>query len=140
MLNVKQYAEQTDDDYYYIHIPVEWTLHTSGDGYWSNVERAVRIKSISIGVHMDPEEYGSCSDLQVYFYEDDWNCVEDGLIYTDKLFIEQLRTIMQFEFGLDYTIAEDIEYSEQGMQDDDYVSLDAYALADWIRAELLVIA
>jgi hypothetical protein len=50
-----------------------------------------------------------------------------GLIYTDKLFMLELRTYLQ---TLGFTAAEaaDVEYSEQGMQGDSYVSCDVGAV------------
>jgi len=45
----------------------------------------------------------------------------DGLIYTDKQFIKDLREFLDAH-GLP---GKDVCYSEQGMQGDDYVSLDA---------------
>ena len=45
----------------------------------------------------------------------------DGLIYTDKDFIAELRMFLA-QHGLP---GDDVDYSEQGMQGDDYVSLDA---------------
>ena len=58
-------------------------------------------------------------ELKVYFDTDAWNTSLDGIIYTDKLFLQELR---------EYFVAKDcsggIDYSEAGMQADDYVSFD----------------
>jgi hypothetical protein len=44
----------------------------------------------------------------------------EGLIYTDKGFMTELKALLEAN-GLD---ASDIGYSEQGMQGENYVSLD----------------
>jgi hypothetical protein len=40
------------------------------------------------------------------------------------------------EAGIDAEAAADVDYSEQGMQDEGRVSCDAYELAKYVRAEL----
>ena len=37
---------------------------TAGDGYWSNVQRAVKITALSIGYVNDEEDFG---ELRVFF-------------------------------------------------------------------------
>jgi hypothetical protein len=49
-----------------------------------------------------------------------------GLIYTDKLFMQELRTYLQ-TIGFTEAEANDVHYSEQGMQGDNYVSCDVAA-------------
>jgi hypothetical protein len=49
-----------------------------------------------------------------------------GLIYTDKLFKAELRAYLQ-TLGFTAEEANDVEYSEQGMQSDNYVSCDVGA-------------
>lgn len=93
------------------------TFNTSGDGYWSTVAKAVRITDMRLGYVSDEEDF---AELCVYFNTDDWDVNKDGLIYTDKGFMTDLRNFLTMQ-GLDNL---DIDYSEQGMQGDDYVSLD----------------
>lgn len=87
------------------------TLHTDGSGYWSNVKRQVMVTDIIL------DDY---DELKVYFAPSSWNTRVDGLIYTDNLFLKELKKYFA-SIGLPY----DIDYSEQGMQGKDYVSLDA---------------
>jgi hypothetical protein len=54
----------------------------------------------------------------VYFNTADWDVNKEGLIYTDKEFLHELNAFL-VEQGLST-----VTYSEQGMQGDDYVSLD----------------
>jgi len=93
------------------------TLHTAGDGYWSNVAKAVEITGLQLSYTNDELDFG---ELCVYFNTKTWDVNKDGLIYTDSLFLEDL-CLMLDNLGFD---ASDVSYSEQGMQGDNYVSLD----------------
>jgi hypothetical protein len=59
-------------------------------------------------------------ELRVYFDIDTWDVNELGLIYTDGQFMGELRALLKAH-GLP---GDDVSYSEQGMQGDDYVSCD----------------
>lgn len=93
------------------------TFETSGDGYWSRVAKQVKVTAISVPYVNDEEDFG---ELRVYFDPKSWDVDTDGLIYTDSLFLIMLREKLA-ECGFNAT---EIEYSEQGMQGDNYVSLD----------------
>lgn len=93
------------------------TLHTAGDGYWSEEAKAVRVTELRLGDVSDDEEFG---ELCVHFNTDDWRVDKDGLIYTDGQFEAELCAYLT-SIGLD---ASDVGYSEQGMQGDNYVSCD----------------
>ena len=93
------------------------TFNTNGRGYWSNVAKAVRITDMRLAYVNDEKDFG---ELRVYFNTDDWDVNEHGLIYTDKQFRDELNA-----FLLAQGLAE-ADYSEQGMQGDNYVSLDVY--------------
>ncbi len=92
-------------------------FNTSGNGYWSREERAVEITDITLGYISDELDFG---ELRVHFNTDSWDVEKHGLIYTDKRFKQELRAFLDSQ-GLP---GSDVEYSEQGMQGDDYVSLD----------------
>ena len=97
-------------------------FNTSGTGYWSGAEKAVTIVDIKLGGGTQWEgEADIFGELRVYFDIDTWDVETDGLIYTDRLFIKQLQKFLTAH-GLP---GDDVCYSEQGMQGDDYVSLDA---------------
>ena len=104
------------------------TFNTAGDGYWSNVAKAVAVTNMSIGYCNDECDFG---ELRVYFDTKCWNDTADGVIYTDSKFLSMLQAFL-CEQGLD---GNDVDYSEQGMQGDDYVSLDVGAkfLATWAK-------
>jgi hypothetical protein len=91
-------------------------FNTKGDGYWSNVAKAVEVVDMRVAYVNDDYDFG---ELRVYFNTDTWNVNTDGLIYTDSLFKIDLMKFVK-EQGL----VVDLCYSEQGMQGDNYVSLD----------------
>jgi len=92
-------------------------LSTDGCGYWSEVAKDVKVIGFNLPYVNDEEDFG---ELRVYFDTKTWNVNTHGLIYTDRTFEEQLKTLLT-KLGLQ---GEDICYSEQGMQGDNYVSLD----------------
>jgi len=97
-------------------------LNTDGGGYWSNTKTAVRITDIKLGGGTQWEDEDRIfGELRVYFDIDTWDVDKLGLIYTDRQFEKELREFLD-QHGLP---GKDVSYSEQGMQGDDYVSLDA---------------
>lgn len=96
-------------------------FETAGDGYWSNVSTEVDIEDINVTYCNEEKDHG---ELRVYFDTSDWKVSPDNLIYTDSLFMKQLRSFLT-EQGL---TGADVSYSEQGMQgmtdDENYVSCD----------------
>lgn len=97
-------------------IKFQTQFETAGDGYWSDVAKTVNVTNINVPYVNDEEDFG---ELRVYF-DKQWDVRKDGLIYTDSLFLVMLREKLT-ECGFDAT---DVDYSEQGMQGDNYVSLD----------------
>jgi hypothetical protein len=97
------------------------TLHTNGMGYWSRTAQAVNITKLDLQYCTPEKDFG---ELCVYF--NNWDTQANGLIYTDKLFISELRTYLQ-QLGFSAAEAQDVSYSEQGMQGDTYVSCDVGA-------------
>lgn len=96
---------------------VNATLQTDGKGYWSRKVAAVEITSLQLAYTNDELDFG---ELRVLFNTKTWDVNKDGLIYTDRLFLKQLREFLTAN-GFDTS---DVDYSEQGMQGDNYVSLD----------------
>ena len=110
-------------------IKVSATLNTNGRGLWSRTATAVDITKMDLQYCNSEKDFG---ELCVYFATDDftaneWDVSVDGLIYTDKLFLQELRAYLQ-TIGFSESEANDVSYSEQGMQTDNYVSLDVGAL------------
>ena len=96
---------------------VNATLHTSGGGYWSNTKAAVEITGLQLSYTNDELDFG---ELRVRFTAASWDVNKLGLIYTDKQFMSELKELLT-SLGFD---ASDVDYSEQGMQGDTYVSCD----------------
>jgi hypothetical protein len=107
------------------------TLHTAGTGYWSRTATAVDITKLDLQYCNDEKSFG---ELCVYFVNDSdelgcnaWDVDTMGLIYTDPMFKAQLRVYLM-TLGFTEAEAMDVEYSEQGMQTDEYVSCDVGAV------------
>lgn len=92
-------------------------LNTSGDGLWSRAQRAVTITGIDVPY---VNKGGTFGELRIYFDPGTWSTRELGLIYTDGQFLRELRLLLD---SMGYA-SEDVDYSEQGMQGNDYVSCD----------------
>ena len=99
------------------------TLNTAGNGYWSNTAKAVDVTMLDLQYISNDKDFG---ELCVHFTQDSWDVNTDGLIYTDTQFLSELRVYLQ-EIGFTEAEANDVSYSEQGMQGDNYVSLDVGA-------------
>lgn len=101
----------------------EVILYTDGSGYWSNTATGVRITDmvLDVGTEWDDEPGKYFGEFRVYFDTETWDTEKHGLIYTDGQFKRELRAFLD-SHGLP---GADVCYSEQGMQGDDYVSLDA---------------
>lgn len=95
---------------------MQTVFNTCGDGYWSEVSKAVRITDMRLGYVNDEKTFG---ELCVYFNTQDWDVNVDGLIYTDSLFLDELQ-----DFLHEQELNTEVSYSEQGMQGTNYVSLD----------------
>jgi len=93
------------------------TLNTNGKGYWSRKATAVEITGLQLSYINDELDFG---ELRVRFNTKTWDVNKDGLIYTDKQFMRELKELL-VQKGFDTS---DLSYSEQGMQGDTYVSCD----------------
>jgi len=134
------------EDGFTFNISTDEVYTTSGDGYWSDVVKDVRVTDIGMFVTTENtadegEEASYCdADMYVLYDEATWNNEVDGLIYTDGAFLEQVQEALfkvLLQLNIDNatakTVAYSVSYSEQGMQDDGRVSLDAFEFADFMR-------
>ena len=143
--NTLQNFVERDSEGMLFSIAVNKTFNTCGDGYWSDVAKEVYVESISMYISTQNEadegeeaEYFD-GDLAVNYTEATWDNSVDGLIYTDSLFLEQVKQFL-IDNGFNADAVNAITYSEQGMQDDERVSCDAYEFADYVRNTLNVTA
>jgi len=122
-------------------VPFEFTMETDGNGYWSDKVKKVQVTKIELNYEDEPFDEGGdlYGELRVYFDRASWEPNEDGLIYTDDQFMDDLKGCLEVA-GLDDA---DISYSEQGMQGADFVSCDvgqkfinSWAFKEWAETEL----
>lgn len=101
----------------------DFTLHTNGRGLWSSSARPVRVTALTLNYldTDDPTRY--FGELLVHFAKEDWNTSKSGLIYTDPLWIKELRSAL-LHLGCTAAEVAAVGYSEMGMQGKDHVSLD----------------
>ena len=97
--------------------PAIATLHTDGRGHGSRVAKAVQITELTVPYINEEGDFG---ELRVHFNTDSWRVDKVGLIYTDKQFMIELQAYLN-SIGL---AGDDVSYSEQGLQGDNYVSCD----------------
>jgi len=102
---------------------VNFVCNTDGNGFWSREVREVKIHKINIlFYHMDSRS-GYTGELAAYFNQRTWKLSKHGLIYSDKLWIKDFRKELE-NIGFSEKAVRSVNYSEQGMQGDNYVSLD----------------
>jgi hypothetical protein len=80
-------------------------LNTNGSGYWSDAKKTVLVEYISCDAQDD-----DFAELCVKFNTQTWNVDADGLIYTDKQFLHELRAAL-IANGFSAAAANDVEYS-----------------------------
>lgn len=98
--------------------------NTGGNGYWSTKEFPVYITKLEIA-YLDESNLldSTFGELRVYFDTKYWETDNNGLIYTDAEWIKNFRLLL-VDNGFSFAAVYEVEYSEQGMQGPDYVSLD----------------
>jgi hypothetical protein len=96
---------------------------TNGVGLWSsesNKEVQGCMYFTLLKTESDGEVYGGTATF--HFSKEDWDVDKYGLIYTDEGFLDSIHNKLK-EAGFEKY--QEINYSEQGMQGDDYVDFDA---------------
>jgi len=107
--------------------PIETPIvcKTDGKGLWSRAARTITVRRIELD-HIDGGEDLYLS-FRVYFTKKDWNTDRHGLIYTDNSFIRDLRNGMNKMPSFHGILATRgdaaVDYTEQGQQGDNYVSV-----------------
>lgn len=102
-------------------------IKTGGDGYWSDAKKTVLVEYLSCE-SSDEDDY---AELCVKFNTQSWDVNTDGLIYSDSTFMKGLKAALM-QNGFSEAAVNDISYSEQGMQGNNFVSCDVGA--DFIAA------
>jgi hypothetical protein len=106
---------------------VNFRTQTNGRGLWSATKKFVSIDRVRLAYLDDEGDFG---ELRAYFDPQEWDVGNAGLIYTDQAWMSGFRECMK-TLGFSDEAVEDISYSEQGMQGDNYVSMDVGG--DFIR-------
>lgn len=108
-------------------------LHTCGNGYWSSRMATVHCYDMVLSSYGEDDgfQYG---ELCVTLTKKSWDVTKHGLIYTDRLFEEELRNFL-LAFGFSKKAVKEVNYSEQGMQGRNYVSLDVgeHFCKEWFK-------
>ena len=131
---VQQFITNVEAEGFYFGLDVNAVFKTAGDGYWSNKQKDVFITGMGMYISTEQDDDNSfCDgDFAVMYTEATFDNAVDGLIYTDSLFLQQVKQFL-IDNGFDAEAVNSISYSEQGMQDNERVSCDAYEFADYIR-------
>lgn len=96
----------------------QFYCQTYGNGFWSDVEKKVKVTKIA------PDTvWPGYITFKAFFNKSDWNTNKHGLIYTDSNWIRDFRKNL-IKLGISPKIANSIDYTEQGMQGDNYVSVE----------------
>jgi len=119
------------DDNCTITMPLKTPMlcQTKGDGHWSGNTRTVATSKIEMEVgDIDASLYW-CKvflpvHMKVYFPKKSWDTDKHGLIYTDSLWLKDFRKQFAKQFPSLAWVVKKIDYTEQGMQGDNYVSLE----------------
>ena len=99
---------------------VNWQTHTNGMGYWTRFEKTITVVGVKLAYVNDEGDFG---EIRAYFDTKTWDVNEAGLIYSDPRWIDEFRGLMK-SLGFTGKACADINYSEQGMQGTNYVSMD----------------
>ena len=134
-----------DGDGLTFNVTVNKFFTVCGDGLWSETAKQVFVTDIGMFVSTTNEaDEGdeACyydGDMYALTTAETWDESELGLIYTDSAFLECVQTEL-IKAGISIEAAEAVNYSEQGMQDEGRVSLDAFEVADYVRTRMQVTA
>lgn len=103
---------------------------TNGKGLWSEDVRTTRVKRIEFILQWAGNLYSNaeyCLEFEVrgYFTRRDWDTERYGLIYTDTGWIKEFREkFNKLKCVRGIVAPMSVDYTEQGMQGDNYVSMD----------------
>lgn len=118
--------------------PEPFNTHTSGLGLWSAYIKPVTITKIGLRLEdYDLNISDVCENgilyLDAYFPKSEWKPVKHGLIYTDPLWITEFNHELKKTFPRIFGRMK-FDYTEQGMQGRDYVSLESSTIISGARS------
>jgi hypothetical protein len=100
-------------------LKVDFVCETDGKGLWNKEKKLVRVRQLDIKYRDYDAAFG---ELTAVFDKRYWNTQKHGLIYTDCFWINEFREQL-VKLGFTKKAARDVDYSEQGMQSDYFVSM-----------------
>lgn len=107
-------------------LPCDISASTNGKGLWSSEKKIVHIHKMRFKPYIyitgDDKDNGTLY-VDAFFYTKNWNTWRDGLIYTDEKWMREFRKEFYAMFPDLKKIDPRIDYTEQGMQGTNYVSL-----------------
>lgn len=114
--------------YHFTLKPFKMSLGTSGNGLWSDEIRSTLHSKAELCIWDEELELFEknklkYAELRVFFPKRSWDVNKHGLIYTDRQWIKDFRKAL-VSLGFSDKAAKSADYTEQGMQGDNYVSLD----------------
>lgn len=95
---------------------VSFIASTHGKGHWT--DKAEPVEIIQIYLNHFTEGSQMHGELHAIFNKRFWNTAEKGLIYTDETWMKEFNEHLAHRGGTP------VHYSEQGMQGENYVSMD----------------
>lgn len=98
---------------------VQFTCSTNGKGCWSDKVKQTKVFNLYLNYN-DSSQYG---ELHAKVTKKSWDINKYGLIYTDPQWLRDFRGSLHY-LGLSKKASKDVDYSEQGMQGENFVSLD----------------
>lgn len=109
-------------------IPVDAVLNTDGSGLWSRRKGPVKLKKLewkTFPKWEDPDRAGENETyVRIYLDGRSWQNHRDGLVYTDKLFLQEARILVTTAAAMGLVPKGlpwgKLSYTEQGMQGGHY--------------------
>lgn len=108
---------------YTIKVKKPFVCEAYGNGFWSYENKKTTVKKITFEVGYFTGDSVTLY-AKVFFTQKEWNIEKDGLIYTDTNWIKDFnKNFVKLPEVKNLVKMKDIDYTEQGMQGDNYVSL-----------------
>ncbi len=101
-------------------VDVDWACSTGGDGFWTRHVGVTRITRLELAYVANDGRFG---ELRAHLDPASWDSERLDVVYTDRTWLAAFRLLLE-TLGFSSAEAARVNYSEAGMQGDDYVSMD----------------
>lgn len=102
-----------------LEVPIICT--TSGNGHWSSHKKQTRVNKIELGFYKYCYKDSNSIYVNAIIPKSSWSVKRYGLIYTDPQWLRDFNS--QVKILLPHVFTDYVDYTEQGMQGNDYVSM-----------------